>query len=216
MTTINVEEFKKHLVESERQLVKDQYISEGTVPAETFMSEEQIQEVIDEIEIEQFEEEVEFEGEINLEEVFICEDTGVETHLDFVPMVEGNWMDIEMEILEDYLDEESLEKIMETLYADDYEILSEAGSNKGAKVVFRRAKGKISKMKKCGKGFRLKGNRCIPQTGGQKAANRMKGIRLKRAKRAMGMGKKKRAALKAKITKKRIKTRARNYSGTLN
>lgn len=216
MPTINADVFKKSIIEAEKQTVRDQYISEGTVPSETFMTDEQIQEVIDEIEIEHFEEEVEFEGEINLEEVFICEDTGVETHYEFIPDASGTSMELTLEIEEEFCTEEKLLAITEVMNADSYEVIEEAGSNKGAQVVFKRAKGKITKSKKCGKGFRLKGNRCIPQTGGQKAKNRMKGIKLKRAKRAMGAGKKKRAALKAKITKKRIKTRARNYSGTSN
>jgi hypothetical protein len=209
------EEFVQAILETEECRVKELIREEKDFDS-TILTEEQINDLKEEVLIEDFEEEVLWEEEINLEESFICEETNVETYLNFVPNLEESSMDLEMEIDEDYLNEECLDKIVETLYAEGYEILDEAGSNKGAVVVFKRAKGKISKMKKCGKGFRLKGNRCIPQTGSQKAKNRMKGIRLKRAKRAMGMGKKKRAALKAKITKKRVTTRARNYAGTSN
>ena len=83
-----------------------------------------------------------------------------------------------------------------------------------ARVIFRRSKGRITKRKRCPRGTRLQGNRCRPQTGTQKARLRRTGIKLKRAKRAMGAGKKKLAALKSRITKKRVKTRSRNYAGT--
>ena len=38
-------------------------------------------------------------------------------------------------------------------------------------------------------------------------------LKLKRAKKALGTGKKKKAALRAKITKRRVANRARNYGG---
>ena len=64
--------------------------------------------------------------------------------------------------------------------------------------------------------MRLAGNRCLPQTGTQKAKERRKGIKLKRARRAMGGGAKKKAALKGKITKRRVKTRSRSLANTTN
>jgi len=207
--------WKSFLVEDAIAKAK-QFMREGKELKETILTEEQLIEVQQEVEIEDFYEEVDFDGELDLTEEFICEETGVMTVYDFVPCEDGVATELTFEIAEEYLVEEKLEMIQELLMAKEYEVIEEAGSNKGAKVVFKRAKGKITKSKRCGKGFRLKGNRCIPQTGGQKAANRLKGIRLKRAKRAMGAGKKKRAALKAKLTKKRIKSRARNYAGTTN
>jgi len=64
--------------------------------------------------------------------------------------------------------------------------------------------------------MRLAGNRCLPQTGTQKAKMRRAGIKLKRAKRAMGGGAKKKAALKSKITKRRVKGRSRSLANTTN
>lgn len=209
-------EWKKELVENELDKVKS-FIQENKEFETKVLTEDQIIELYQEVEIEQFSEEVDFDGEIDLTEEYICEDTGVITGYDFVPEENGRKTDLTLELPAEYCTEGNLEAIQAHLFAESYDIIiSEAGSNKGAKVVFKRSKGKIVKSKRCGKGFRLKGNRCIPQTGSQKAKNRMKGIRLVRAKRAMGAGKKKRAALKAKITKKKIKTRARNYAGTTN
>ena len=70
------------------------------------------------------------------------------------------------------------------------------------------------KRKRCKAGTRLQGNRCVPQTGTRKSALRRTGIKLKRAMRARGAGKKKLASLKRKITKKRVAGRARTYAGT--
>ena len=83
-----------------------------------------------------------------------------------------------------------------------------------ADVTFTRAGGQISKKKTCKKGFKLKGNKCIPQSGTEKAGNRKLGIKLKRAKKAAGAGAKKKAAIKAKITKKRTAGKSRNFSNT--
>ena len=98
------------------------------------------------------------------------------------------------------------------MFAEDYEYEVVAESNM-AKVVFKRSGGTISKKKVCGPGMRLVGKRCLPQAGAQKSKERVKGIKLKRAKKAMGAGLKKKAAIKAKITKKRVKGRTRNFSG---
>ena len=84
-----------------------------------------------------------------------------------------------------------------------------------AKIVFKRAKGKITKRKKCPQGMKIAGRRCLPQTGTQKASNRRMSIKLKRAKKAQGAAMKKKAARIGKITKARVKGRSRmNFSGT--
>jgi hypothetical protein len=108
-----------------------------------------------------------------------------------------------------------LGQMRDLFMAEDYEV-EVIEESKRANIVFKRSKGKIIKKKKCGKGMRLVGNRCLPQTGGQKAKERVKGIKLKRAKRAMGSGKKKKAAIKAKITKRRVQGRARHFGNTEN
>jgi len=159
-----------------------------------------------------------------------------EMYYDFIPDEFGELMDVEFEIdgMRDHYDDgvNNYLKIKDAMFADSFDLVNqdlpenaddplehgmttfdEAQPGR-ARVIFRRAKGRITKRKRCPKGTRLQGNRCIPQTGTQKARLRRTGIKLKRAKRAMGAGKKKLAALKSRITKKRVKTRSRNYAGT--
>ena len=53
-------------------------------------------------------------------------------------------------------------------------------------------------------------------TGTQKSKERRRGIKLKRAFKAMGAGKKKKAQIKKSITTRRIRGRARNLANTVN
>ncbi|MCW4255058.1 MAG: hypothetical protein N0C84_01175 [Candidatus Thiodiazotropha taylori] len=212
---MNLREWKIKTEESIKDSIKDTIRNGGTVNESLFSIEDLEQEII----VEDFEEivedfeEISFIDENDLE--FKCPD--LQETVEFIPSEYGNEMDIEAEI---NLDEasvhiESLRKIADLMFAEDYEIefMDEAAR---AKIVFKRAKGEISKKKKCGPGMKLSGNRCIPQAGAQKAKEKVKGIKLKRAKKAMGSGKKKKAAIKAKITKKRVSGRARNFSNTEN
>ena len=135
---------------------------------------------------------------------------------EFLPSEDGSVMDIEAEVdlsVTD-LDESTLEKICDLFFAEEAEI--EYIDESRAKIVFKRSKGEIAKKKKCAKGMRLVGNRCLPQTGTQKSKERRKGIKLKRAFKAMGAGKKKKAQIKKKITKRRTAGRARNLANTEN
>ena len=181
----------------------------------TTFSEDVIESLEQEIMVEDYSSIVEDFEEIDLiEEWDLEEDLGdLQEIVQFTPDVHGSVMDIEAEIdlSEAGIDVQSLGKIRDLMFAEDYEIefLDEA---ERAKIIFKRAQGKITKKKKCGPGMRLSGNRCIPQMGSQKAKERVKGIKLKRAKKAMGTGKKKKAAVRAKITKKRVSNRARNFS----
>lgn len=182
----------------------------------------------------------EAEAALNIHEEDDNEDCGCEPHeaedecqcpktyLDFVPMEDGEEYDLEFAIedrtaydagIENYL------KIKDALFAEDYEVLDvevvqEDGTvvidEKMARVIFRRSKGAITKKKKCMPGMRLAGRRCLPQTGTQKAKMKRLGIKLKRAKKAMGAAKKKKAARIAKITKKRIKGRTRSLASLSN
>jgi len=226
-------------------------LSLGEDVTSVLLSEEQIQEIKDEIEIETYCENVEFEGEIDLTEAYLdmdgdadceCPDDAdgcecPQMYFDFLPDELADAMDIEVEVTDHYdAGIENFLRLKDAMFADDVDYINadlpeetmiseddpfehgitpigEAPAGR-ARVVFRRAKGRIVKRKKCPKGTRLKGNRCVPQTGTQKAGNRRLGIKLKRAKRAMGSGAKKRAALRGKITKKRVAGRSRNYSNT--
>lgn len=138
-------------------------------------------------------------------------------YYEFVPSDEGEEYDLEYEYdgmelpSDDAIDQWTMIKdkmFAEGLLLGDIELITE---NKQAKVIFKRAKGTIVKKKRCQPGFKLKGRKCIKQTGTQRATNRRLGIKLKRAKKALGVGKKKRAALKAKITKRKTKGRARTF-----
>ena len=135
-------------------------------------------------------------------------------YYEFIPSVDGEEYDLEYEW--DEVSDDGIEQwksIKDKMFAEglllgDIEVITET---KQASVVFKRAKGAIVKKKKCTPGFKLKGRKCIKQTGSDRSANRRLGIKLKRAKKAQGVGKKKRAALKAKITKRKTKGRARTF-----
>jgi len=180
---MNLREWKDITIEHQRNLLKDALREGVVVTSHTLFTEEDIQEIKEEIQIEQFSEEVNVE--------------------------DGDEVEFDTDLFE--ITDSKMEQIKELFFAESFVVIEESPSK--AKVVFSRSKGKITKRKKCGKGMRLKGNRCIPQSGTQKAKSRMTGIKIKRAKKALG-SKNKKAALKARITKKRVSGRSRNYSGT--
>lgn len=214
---MNLFEWKQKNTESIREDLKNQ-IREGLdVKSHFLFSEEDLKEIKDEILIEDFEELIEFDDEIDLD-IELLEDVSTPQELlEFYPDELAEAMDLEIEF--DYsiheMDFITLGKIRDTLFAEDYEVVIDEANNK-AKVVFKRSKGGISKKKVCGPGMRLKGNKCLPQGGTQKSKERRKGIKLKRAKKASGAGVKKRAAIKAKITKRRVSGRSRSLSNTTN
>lgn len=192
-------------------------------------SEDDLEEMRQESLIESFEEVVEFNEEIELDNSLIENHTDVQEQLDFVPNEEGTVMDLVFEFDLSLMDPsvKSLNALKDVLFAEDYEMEiireeecedddKDSVSEGRAKVIFKRSKGEVKKKKICGPGMRLAGNRCIPQTGTQKAKERRKGIKLKRAKKAMGSGKKKKAALRGKITKRRVKGRSRALGNTIN
>lgn len=156
-----------------------------------------------------------------------------EVFYDFIPDEYGEMMDLEFELYNPDVEDAGIEqylKIKDAIFADDYDYFEAdiqesvedpledgmvaMGERGAAKVVFRRSKGQIVKRKRCPRGSRLKGNRCVPQGGTQKALNRRRGIKLKRAFKAMGTGAKKRAQVKRRITQRRVQGRARNYANT--
>jgi hypothetical protein len=246
---MNLNEWVKVKEESYRLAAKEAMLAGDDVVADSILSEEHIQEIKAEIEIETFCEEVDFEDEIDLTEAYLdmdqnkdecdCPDDAdgcecPEMYFDFLPDKYADMMDIEIETTDHYdAGIENYLRIRDSIFADDMDVieadlpeeaLSEddpleygvtpMGEAGRARVVFRRAKGRIVKRKRCPAGSRLKGFRCVPQSGTQKAGNRRLGIKLKRAQRARGAGDKKRAALRGRITKKRVAGRSRNYSGT--
>ena len=211
VTNMNLTEWKQKQISEERERIKGLIREESDI--DTWFSEEDLEELREEVLFEDFSEDIFFEGEydlspIDLEEGCVFEHT-------FVPDQFGEKMDIEVEfdLTENELSLPLIGKMRDAFFAEDYEV--EVDEDK-AKVVFTRAGGKISKKKKCKKGTKLKGNKCIPQSGSDKAGNRMLGIKLKRAKKTIGAGAKKKAAIKAKVTKKRIAGRSRGFGGTTN
>lgn len=202
---LSLTEFKNKAIAEEKQYYKN-LLSEGKDLPEAFLAEEALQEYL----IESFSQTVEVKDSIDLSEEVEIEGGLLEVY-DFVPSLFGEKFDIEMEVSED-VSVETLLALKEHLLAEDYDIVfSEA---ERAKVTFSRAGGSIQKKKKCPTGTKLSGNKCIPQTGTEKAGNKKLGIKLKRAKRAQGAAGKKRAAVKAQITKKRVASKSRNFSGT--
>jgi len=209
---MDLTEWKQAALAEERERVKTALLENNETEV-SLLSPETIEEIKEEIAIEMFREEIQFEGTFEIEDLIEDFDE-VQEDFEFTPNEYGQRMDLEFEIDTDTFNPTymTLGKIRDLLFAEDYDI--EEADDRKAKVVFKRAGGKISKSKKCGPGMKLKGNRCIPQSGTEKAGERKKGIKLKRAKRAMGAGAKKKAAIKAKITKKRVAGRNRSYAGT--
>lgn len=209
-------EWKASKTATLREEVKRSMIDTEQPITEHFLfTADELEEMHEEVLIEQFVELHEDWEEVSLDEDELEESTELQEVFDFIPSPTGRITDIEAEIdLDQYdVNEAVLEKIKEIFYAESYEVITEGGM---AKIVFKRSKGEVFKKKKCGKGMRLVGNKCLPQTGTQKSKERRKGIKLKRAFRAMGAGKKKKAQIKKKITQRRIKGRARNLANTEN
>lgn len=207
MLTLN--EWKSKAVAEEKRYYKKLISEKAELPENNLAEEARL-----EYEIENFYELVPVKESIDLTETTQIEN-GLMEYFDFVPSAFGEEFDIEMEIDLSVMDPsvDLLNKIKQSLFAEDYEleIITEA---EAANVVFTRGKGGIEKKKTCPPGTKLAGNKCLPQTGTEKAVNKKKGIVLKRAKRAQGMADKKKAAIKAKITKDRVASKSRNYSGT--
>ena len=135
-------------------------------------------ELLDEIIVENYKDIVEDFEEIDLIDYDDLQENVDEPQevVEFNPVEFGEEMDIEAEVdlNTTVMNSASLGKIRDLLFAEDYEVEFFDEANR-AKVVFKRAQGEISKMKKCGKGMKLSGNRCVPQTGTQKSKERVKG-----------------------------------------
>lgn len=204
---LSLTEFKLKVIKEEKTRFKTM-ASQGLDLPETFLAEEAFKEFL----IESFSESVHVEDDIDLTEEVDLEN-GLFEYFDFIPSQYSEKYDVELEVDLDVIDPsiEFLNSLKEALFAEDYDVIVESEK---ANVVFSRAGGEITKKKKCGPGMKLKGNKCIAQTGGEKADNRKQGIVLKRAKRAQGSAVKKKAAIKATITKKRVASKSRNFSGT--
>ena len=209
---MDLREWKTLQRERQRNLIKSA-LRVGAVHESIMFSAEELEEIKEEVEVEQFFETVIVEEgeEVELSDIEDDESEEVQEVTEFDPDELGEEFELEIEFDTDLYEvtDHVMEAVQEYLFAENFIIIDEAQK---AKVVFSRAKGKITKRKKCGPKMKLKGNKCVPQTGSEKSKNRIQGIKIKRAKKAMG-SKKKKAALKAKITKKRVKSRARNYSG---
>ena len=234
---MNLIEWKKYQTLTMREELKSQMKDGFDFTNHFLFSEDALEEMRQEALIESFEEVVEFEEEFDLDTPLIENHTSIQELYDFVPNEDGTVMDLVFEFDLSMMDPsvKSLNALKDVLFAEDYEMEivhekhcdvcdsdpcecddKDSVSEGRAKVIFKRSKGEVKKKKICGPGMRLAGNRCIPQTGTQKAKERRKGIKLKRAKKAMGSGKKKKAALRGKITKRRVKGRSRALGNTIN
>ena len=212
---MNLTEWKQTKHAEMRQQVKD-LMTEGHEITEHFhFSADTLQEIKEEVEVEQFCEIMEDWEQIDLDEDLLTESVDLQDAYEFIPNPKGRVTDVEVEIdlSMHNVTEGLLDRMKDAFFAEEYEYIVEAGM---ARIVFKRSKGEVYKKKKCAKGMRLVGNKCLPQTGTQKSKERRKGIKLKRAFRAMGAGKKKKAQIKKKITQRRIRGRARNLANTIN
>ena len=212
----NLFEWKQEKTATFREQVKGQIREGFDVETHFLFSNEEIEEIKEEILIEDYSEIVEDFDEIELDEELDAISELQETY-DFLPNQNGSVMDVEVEVDLEIVEMSliTLGKIRDLFFAEDYEVEQFEESTK-AKIIFKRSKGEVVKKKKCGKGHRLVGNRCLPQTGTQRSQERRKGVKLKRAFKAIGAGKKKKAQIKKKITKRRIAGRARNVANTIN
>ena len=222
---MNLIEWKKYQTLTMREELKSQMKDGFDFTNHFLFSEDALEEMRQEALIESFDEVVEFDDEFEIDVPLIEKHTEVQEVFDFAPDQDGSVMDFVFEFDLSVMDPsvKSLTALKELLFAEDYEMEiihsdkdDETVTEDRAKVIFKRSKGEIKKKKICGPGMRLAGNRCIPQTGTQKAKERRKGIKLKRAKKAMGSGKKKKAALRGRITKRRVKGRSRALGNTIN
>ena len=222
---MNLIEWKKYQTLTMREELKSQMKDGFDFTNHFLFSEDALEEMRQEALIESFDEVVEFDDEFEIDVPLIEKHTEVQEVFDFAPDQDGSVMDLVFEFDLSVMDPsvKSLTALKELLFAEDYEMEvihsdedDETVTEDRAKVIFKRSKGEIKKKKICGPGMRLAGNRCIPQTGTQKAKERRKGIKLKRAKKAMGSGKKKKAALRGRITKRRVKGRSRALGNTIN
>lgn len=237
-----LQNLKNKIFENQKKIVIEQLNNDVAVDNSIFTDEElknikeetninnyfeYVEEDIDDVE------EYEFDLNSNDDEDCGCESheddcTCPEYYLDFVPMEDGDEMDLQYGIEDRTGYHDGIKTYIamkDALFAEEYEMyedlnIDEDGNESikegAAQVIFRRAKGKIIKKKKCGPGMRLAGRRCLPQTGTQKASMKKLGIKLKRAKKAMGSAAKRKAARIAKITKKRIKGRNRSLASLSN
>ena len=238
-----IQNLRNRVIEQQKTRVMENLNNGGEVDSSFFTSEE-IEDIKEENNIIQYfeyiDEEVddveEYEAMLNAPE----EDCDCEPHenhsdcacpeyyLDFVPSEDGDVMDLYYGIEDRTGYHDGIKTYLamkDKLFAEDYELyedisIDEDGNetvNEGAaQVIFKRSKGKIIKKKKCSPGMRLAGRRCLPQTGTMKASMKKLGIKLKRAKKAMGSAARKKAARISKITKKRIKGRNRSLASLAN
>lgn len=237
-----LQNLKNKIFENQKKIVIEQLNNDVAVDNSIFTDEE-LKNIKEETDINNYFEYIdediddveEYEFDLNIND---DEDCGCESHeddcecpdyyLDFVPMEDGDEMDLQYGIEDRTGYHDGIKTYIamkDALFAEEYEIyedlyFDEDGNENikegAAQVIFRRAKGKIIKKKKCGPGMRLAGRRCLPQTGTQKASMKKLGIKLKRAKKAMGSAAKRKAARIAKITKKRIKGRNRSLASLSN
>lgn len=241
---MDLQKLKNRIVEKYKSYVEEDIMNERDIVNAIF-SEKEIEDIKEEVNIKQYYEIVtediddveQYELELNDQE---DDDCGCEPHesddecrcpeyyLDFVPSEEGDEMDLVYGVEDRTGYHDGIQTYLamkDALFAEDYEVheeitIDEEGNEhineRAANVIFRRAKGQIIKKKKCPPGMKLAGRRCLPQTGTQKAAMKKLGIKLKRAKKAMGSAAKKKAARIAKITKRRIKGRNRSLASLSN
>ena len=208
---LSLNEFKLKAEKEEKDYYKS-LLSEGKELPNGFLAEEAREEYL----IETFSEVIWVETEIDLTETTEIEGGLLEVY-DFVPGPSAEKFDIIVEVNAELVSVATLDGIKEAIGAVSYDILEDLdklAEAENAKVVFNRAGGNIKKVKKCAPGTKLKGNKCVSQGGSEKAGNKRKGIQMKKAIRARGAADQKKAAIKAKITKKRVANKSRNYSGT--
>ena len=161
---MNLFEWKQEKLETFREQLKGQIREGFDVETHFLFSEDQIAEIKEEIEIEDYSELYEDFEEVSLDEEELEAAGYVHEAFDFSPSADGSVMDIEIEVDTELMEitDSALDKLCELFFAEEAEVEFLEESNR-AKIIFKRSKGEVFKKKKCAKGMRLVGNKCLPQ-----------------------------------------------------
>ena len=121
---MNLLEWKQYQTQTFREELKRQMHAGVSHDTHFLFSDEQLEEMKQEVEIERFEETVTFDGEIDLDPQLIENHSEVQEVFDFVPNEEGQVMDLVFEFDLNVIDPSinSMNALRELLFAEDYEM----------------------------------------------------------------------------------------------
>ena len=124
---MNLLEWKQYQTQTFREELKKQMMNGVSHDTHFLFSEEQLDEIKQEIEIEQFEETVSFDGELEIDRPLIEGHSEIQEVLDFVPDEDGSVMDLVFEFDLNEIDPSinGMNALRELLFAEEYEFVTE-------------------------------------------------------------------------------------------